>query len=152
MKKLAFVASMLFAVPAFAQAPAAKPATPAPAAKPATPPAATPAAPAAPAAKDAKPAMPAPPPAAPEVKATMRQLVRAGTAQIGIGELRRIDVPATLLWGREDRFVGVELAERASAGLGWPLHVVEDAGHVPHIERPAAFCEALGDAIGTEAR
>ena len=35
------------------------------------------------------------------------------------------------------------LAERASARLGWPLHVIEDAGHVPHIERTDAFVRAL---------
>ena len=28
--------------------------------------------------------------------------------------------------------------------VGWPLHVIEDAGHVPHLEQPGAFLEALG--------
>jgi pimeloyl-ACP methyl ester carboxylesterase len=27
--------------------------------------------------------------------------------------------------------------------LGWPLHVVDAAGHVPHVEQPDAFMEAL---------
>ena len=55
-------------------------------------------------------------------------------------ELGRIPVPTDLLWGRHDRFVPLGLAEAASARLGWPLHVIDDAGHAPHIERPDAFC------------
>ena len=31
------------------------------------------------------------------------------------------------------------LAEAASTRLGWPLHVVDDAAHVPHIEQPDAL-------------
>jgi 2-hydroxymuconate-semialdehyde hydrolase len=52
-------------------------------------------------------------------------------------------VPAALLWGRQDRFVPLGLAEAARARLGWPLHVVDDAGHVPHVERPDAFLHTL---------
>ena len=58
-------------------------------------------------------------------------------------ELERIAVPASLLWGRHDRFVPLALGEAASRRLGWPLHVVEDAGHVPHVEQSEAFLEAL---------
>ena len=57
--------------------------------------------------------------------------------------LERVAVPATLLWGRHDRFVPLSLAEAASRRLGWPLHIIEDAGHVPHIEQSDAFLEAL---------
>jgi 2-hydroxymuconate-semialdehyde hydrolase len=61
-------------------------------------------------------------------------------------ELRRIDVRTTLLWGRHDRFVPAALAESASTRLGWPLRVIDDAGHVPHIEQPQAFLDALAAA------
>jgi pimeloyl-ACP methyl ester carboxylesterase len=47
------------------------------------------------------------------------------------------------LWGRHDRFVPLGLAEAASTRLGWPLHVVDAAGHVPHVEQPDALTEAL---------
>jgi 2-hydroxymuconate-semialdehyde hydrolase len=68
----------------------------------------------------------------PHVKRTMRQLVAAGTKQV--------ELPCCeLIWGRHDRFVPVELAEAA----GRPLHVIEDAGHVPHVERPEAFTAAV---------
>jgi pimeloyl-ACP methyl ester carboxylesterase len=81
--------------------------------------------------------------AVPHVKRSMRQLIKAGTKQVPDTELRRIAVPATLLWGRHDRFVPLALAEVASARLDWPLHVIDDAGHAPHIERPGAFVDAL---------
>jgi 2-hydroxymuconate-semialdehyde hydrolase len=86
----------------------------------------------------------------PHVKRTMRQLVRSGTKQVPDAELRRIDVRTALLWGRHDRFVPVGLAESASTRLGWPLHVIDDAGHVPHIEQPQAFLDALADATNEQ--
>jgi hypothetical protein len=32
--------------------------------------------------------------------------------------------------------------------VGWPLHVIEDAAHVPHIEQTGAFLAALGPILG----
>jgi pimeloyl-ACP methyl ester carboxylesterase len=86
-----------------------------------------------------------------EVKRTMRQLVKAGIKAIPEAELRGIDIPAALLWGRHDRMVPLPVAEELHTKLGWPLHVIEDAGHVPHIEQPDAFLNALGTVIGTQA-
>jgi len=85
--------------------------------------------------------------AVPHVKRTMRQLIKAGSKQISDDELRAIDVPVALLWGRRDRMVPLRLAELASSKFGWPLHVVEDSGHVPHIEQPEWFLRALGAAL-----
>jgi pimeloyl-ACP methyl ester carboxylesterase len=82
----------------------------------------------------------------PSVRRTMRQLIKAGTKQIPDSELRRITVPTNLIWGRHDRMAPVHLAESASAKFGWPLHVIENAGHVPFIEQPDAFLEALAEA------
>ncbi len=81
------------------------------------------------------------------VKRTMRQLVRAGTKPLPDPGLDRITVATALLWGRHDRFVALGLAEAATSRLGWPLHVIDDAGHVPHIERPDAFVDALRNAL-----
>ena len=81
------------------------------------------------------------------VKRAMRQLVKAGTRRIAENDLRRIEIPTTLLWGRHDRMAPLRLAESATAALGWPLHVIEDAGHVPHLEQPEAFLEALGGVL-----
>ncbi|MGH2946147.1 MAG: alpha/beta fold hydrolase [Solirubrobacteraceae bacterium] len=79
----------------------------------------------------------------PHVKRTMRQLIATGTKQVPDTELRRIAVPTALLWGRHDRFVPLGLAEGASARLGWPLYVIDDAGHAPHIEQADAFVDGL---------
>jgi pimeloyl-ACP methyl ester carboxylesterase len=79
----------------------------------------------------------------PHVKRTMRKLIGTCTKQIPDAELGRISVPAALLWASEDRFVPLSFAEAASRRLGWPLQVVDGAGHVPHIERPDGFMGAL---------
>ena len=84
------------------------------------------------------------------VKRTMRQLIGSCTKQVPDAELRRIDCPTSLLWGRDDRFVSVQVGEGASTRLGWPLTVVEDAGHVPHIEQPEPFLRALKATLGTD--
>jgi 4,5:9,10-diseco-3-hydroxy-5,9,17-trioxoandrosta-1(10),2-diene-4-oate hydrolase len=81
------------------------------------------------------------------VKRTMRYLIRTCTKRIPDAELQRIEVPVTLLWGRHDRMVPLRLAEDASSRLAWPLQVVDGAGHVPHMEQPAAFCDALRAAL-----
>jgi pimeloyl-ACP methyl ester carboxylesterase len=81
----------------------------------------------------------------PHVKRTTRQLVRRGTTEIPTDELRRIAAPTALVWGRHDRMAPLDLAEAASARTGWPLHVIDDAGHVPFVEQPDAFAAALAD-------
>jgi 2-hydroxymuconate-semialdehyde hydrolase len=48
-----------------------------------------------------------------------------------------------LVWGAKDRFVPLSIAEEAGSRLNWPLDVISAAGHVPHIERPDAFFEAV---------
>jgi 2-hydroxymuconate-semialdehyde hydrolase len=79
----------------------------------------------------------------PHVKRSMRQLVGRGTKQIAVDDMRRIAVPTVLVWGRHDRMVQLKVAELAAARTGWPLHVIESAGHVPHLEQPDAFLAAL---------
>lgn len=81
------------------------------------------------------------------VKATMRQLLATGTAQVPDAELRTISVPTALLWGRHDRMVPLPLAEEAAVRLGWPLFVIDGVGHAPHIEAPDSFISALLTAI-----
>ena len=81
--------------------------------------------------------------AVPHVKRTMRRLIKRCKKRIPDDELRRIEVPITLIWGSHDRFVPLSLAEGASARLDWPLRVIDETGHVPHIERTEAFLDAL---------
>lgn len=44
--------------------------------------------------------------------------------------------------------VGGRVAGQASVRDGWPLHVIENAGHFMAAERPEAFVEALRAALG----
>jgi pimeloyl-ACP methyl ester carboxylesterase len=66
-------------------------------------------------------------------------------------QLARIEVPTTLIWGRHDLATPLSVAEAASARYGWPLHVVEDAGDDPALDRPDAFVDALRASLGTVA-
>lgn len=78
------------------------------------------------------------------VKAAMRTLMKeVGVPTIPPERLERITVPTTLVWGRDDRAVRLGVAEDASARYGWPLHVIDDAGDDPKLERPEAFLRAL---------
>lgn len=62
-------------------------------------------------------------------------------------DLARIDVPTVLIWGRHDLATSLNVAEEAGARHNWPLYVIEDAADDPALEQPAAFIEALQEAI-----
>ena len=48
-----------------------------------------------------------------------------------------IEVPALLVWGRQDRVVPVQLAHRLGAAMPRAeVTILDDCGHVPHEERP----------------
>jgi pimeloyl-ACP methyl ester carboxylesterase len=80
----------------------------------------------------------------PSVKNANRTLLRTlGTKRIPDEQLRKIKVPVAMIWGRHDRVMKYKLAERASRKFGWPLLPIDDAGHVPMAEQPAAFGTAL---------
>lgn len=84
----------------------------------------------------------------PSVRAANRRMLRElGTKTIPPQELARIAVPTALIWGRHDRVMRLRIAEAASARYGWPLHVIEHAGHFS-VEQPDAFREALRAALG----
>ena len=85
--------------------------------------------------------------AVPHVKHTMRHLIRTCTKRVPDTELQRIEIPVTLIWGRHDRMVPLRVGEVASSTHGWRLHVIDEAGHVPHIEQPDAFVAALRPAL-----
>jgi pimeloyl-ACP methyl ester carboxylesterase len=66
-----------------------------------------------------------------------------GVREIPESILRRIDVPTTLIWGREDRATPLAVAERTHASYGWPLHVIDGAADDPTIEQPEIFLKVL---------
>jgi pimeloyl-ACP methyl ester carboxylesterase len=86
----------------------------------------------------------------PTVRAAMRRLMRPLASAIPPHDLARIAVPTTLIWGRHDRGVRLNVATDASERYGWPLHVIEDARDDPAIEQPHAFLEALRTALDND--
>ena len=86
----------------------------------------------------------------PSVQSAMRTLMKeVGVPRIPSEDLERIAVPTSLIWGRDDRAIRLGTAERAASRYGWPLHVIDDAGDDPKLERPEAFLEALYEELGT---
>jgi pimeloyl-ACP methyl ester carboxylesterase len=91
--------------------------------------------------------------AAPSVQSTLGVLMEQfGGPPIVPDDLQRIAVRTTLIWGRHDLATGLPVAEAASSRYGWPLHVIDNCGDDPPIERPQAFLAALQNALGTHAR
>jgi pimeloyl-ACP methyl ester carboxylesterase len=80
----------------------------------------------------------------PGLQAALASLMpQFGLPAIPPADLGRIAVPTTLIWGRQDLQVRLEVAETASARHGWPLHVIDNAGDDPPMEQPEAFLAAL---------
>lgn len=86
----------------------------------------------------------------PSVRRANRSLLRElGLPAIPPEVLARIRVPTTLIWGRHDRVMPLRTAEEASRRYGWPLHVIEEAGHIAPGDQPQAFVAALRGALET---
>lgn len=80
----------------------------------------------------------------PSVQAAVAALMEHfGVPAISTGDLARIAVPTTLIWGRHDRATPLAVAEEASARFGWPLHVIENCNDDPPVEQPEALFRAL---------
>lgn len=79
----------------------------------------------------------------------VRHLMRTvGVPRIPQDDLAQITVPTTLIWGRQDRALDLQIAEDASAQYGWPLHVIENCADDPPLDQPEAFLDALYTALG----
>jgi proline iminopeptidase len=55
-----------------------------------------------------------------------------------VAQLRGIHLPALFLHGRQDP-IPFESSEEGARALGAPLVMLEDCGHVPYVEQPAAL-------------
>lgn len=99
------------------------------------------------------------PEALPRVEAAMAAVTMPGYGQavrmLASGHLedslRRLTVPAGVVWGDGDVVTPRPQTDRALAALGGhaPLRVVENAGHALHAEAPEAFAAALTDILST---
>lgn len=66
------------------------------------------------------------------------------------GRLHRIHAPTIILWGAEDRFIppshAKAFAERIPKAT---VSIIEGAGHLPYLEQPDRFCEAISGFVKT---
>lgn len=83
--------------------------------------------------------------AIPHIKRTMRQFVKHGATPLSDEQLQRLPPTTSLIWGRHDRMAPLTAAKHASKRFGWPLHIVDDAGHLPFVEQPRSFLAALNN-------
>ena len=83
----------------------------------------------------------------PRVQGAMGSFIDMYATVISPDVLDRIDVPTTLIWGRQDLATPLGAAEAASQRYGWPLHVIENAGDDPPLDQPEAFVQALRTAL-----
>lgn len=60
------------------------------------------------------------------------------------GELARIEVPAQVLWGAQDRIISAEEGKRLASHLPRArLEIIPDCGHMPWIEKASEFSERV---------
>lgn len=58
--------------------------------------------------------------------------------------LHSISVPTHFIWGADDRIVDVAYGEKYRAAIpGATMSIIGEAGHLPHVEQPAAFMAEL---------
>jgi pimeloyl-ACP methyl ester carboxylesterase len=67
---------------------------------------------------------------------TARAIVPRNIKQIS-ARYKEIDIPTLILWGRQDKIVPMQIAEKLHSDIpGSVLVVVEKCGHMPHEEKP----------------
>jgi pimeloyl-ACP methyl ester carboxylesterase len=57
--------------------------------------------------------------------------------------LHRIDVPVKIVWGREDRILPVGLLEGLRGIRQAEIHIVENCGHLPQVEKVDEFVDIV---------
>lgn len=87
-----------------------------------------------------------------EIRGTVNAMLEAlkAGAQPLDDRLKDIKVPTLIIWGRKDALIPAEFAERFARGIpGSRLAMIEDAGHLPQIEKPHAFSRAVRGFVRT---
>lgn len=78
--------------------------------------------------------------------ATLRGVVGSGGQRVGAGDRFYLaeGVPVLIVWGARDRIIPVEHGRSAHAAMPRSrLEIFEQAGHMPHVEAPARFVDAV---------
>jgi 2-hydroxy-6-oxonona-2,4-dienedioate hydrolase len=78
-----------------------------------------------------------------------RTLAGFATPQFEDAKLVSIHAPTLVVWGRQDELIPVASGEKFRDGIaGAKLVVFEQCGHVPQLEKPAEFNQALLEFLG----
>jgi len=79
-----------------------------------------------------------------ELKTALRSLMpEFALKPVPPEDLRKIKTPVSMIWGRHDLQVRLQIAQSASANYAWPLHIIENAADDPAFEEPEAFIHAM---------
>jgi pimeloyl-ACP methyl ester carboxylesterase len=83
------------------------------------------------------------------VKQVLESMVRGEDVLDGrVGAIHR---PTLILWGRDDKIIPLNFAERLHKEIaGSRLEVIDNCGHMPHVECPDNFNHALLKFFGDE--
>lgn len=69
--------------------------------------------------------------------------------QVTDAELKTLEIPTLVIWGREDRLIPVEDGRHVASRIpGARTVIIGDCGHIPAVEQPRAFLGALGGFLG----
>lgn len=76
---------------------------------------------------------------------------REEIVRLVVGKLGLITAPTLVLWGRQDRIIPVSHSAVAERGIpDVRLHVFDQCGHVPQLERAEEFNSIVIDFLGIE--
>lgn len=82
-----------------------------------------------------------------DINKQMQAVFKSGRQTLSVSYfsmLGQIDVPALILWGRKDPFLSFKSGQRFNNEIrGSMLTVIPDAGHIPQLEQPELFNDAL---------
>jgi pyruvate dehydrogenase E2 component (dihydrolipoamide acetyltransferase) len=74
-----------------------------------------------------------------------------GRQRVGLGDaVTTLKVPVQVVWGREDRIIPVAHAEALASRL--PVHILEQTGHLPHMEKAGEVNRLIKRLIENQAR
>jgi pimeloyl-ACP methyl ester carboxylesterase len=73
-------------------------------------------------------------------------MISNGIQGLQLGDLARVRVPATVVFGQHDGSVPVSSGRRAAAVLHAPITIVPGAGHLSHITHPRAVAAVIARA------
>ena len=80
-----------------------------------------------------------------QLAALRGELDPLGQREVLLEQLCRLAMPTLVVWGERDRILPASQARAALARLpDGSLEVIPDCGHLPHVEWPERFVEALG--------